>query len=100
MRYPPPVVLGTDMGRTNIGWPGHPYHVELAAYSELYMSVRPFGGYRHLNSGHRGFIATPRSSRRAARILRRYLKIAWKWNQHPRKTSTAAMVQTITENIA
>jgi hypothetical protein len=81
--YPEPVVISTYLGRTFIGWPDRPYGVQVSAYNPVYLSVEPQGSYRRLSAGQRGYIASTENPAKVQRVLKRYLRIAWRLNHDP-----------------
>lgn len=90
--HPKPQQIGAaDAGVYKVGWPGYPYYVQVSAYNPIYLSVKGEKGYRGLGSGRGGYIATTERPWRFRRLLRRYLRIAWRLNCNPKfakRTST------------
>ena len=83
MNIPSPTIT-RDGCVTYLGWPDLPYRVEISAYDTVYLKVKEKRGYRPVNTGNRGYIASTTKPRQIEKITKRYLKIAWKRNQNPK----------------
>lgn len=84
-RYPPPKILNESLGEYHVGWVGHPYYVKVSNYSTIYLSIDARKGYRRPCPLERGSIATTNTLTRAQRLLKRFLRIAWKKNRRASK---------------
>lgn len=83
-KYPTPVSTKIKDWETVVGWVDKPYFVEIHHYDsrEIYLSVKAESGYATPDCCHPGFIYSSTNLRSIERVLRRYLRIAWRRNNH------------------